>query len=91
MKDQDLKKWSCVQLKTFLRERGLKTSGKKADLVLRVLDANEDGVPTSVQSEKDTAERLAKNLTSDDGNILPDPKNTDNWVEGQFCVAKGDI
>ena len=46
MEDKDLRSWTCSLLKAFLSDRGLKPSRRKAELILRVLEAQENGVPT---------------------------------------------
>ena len=63
------------ELKSFLKLRGLKTSGRKEELIARVFIAFENDVPlvkTAVEVEEDLKETYFKKLKIDDRNI-PDP------------------
>ena len=41
---EDFNRWNVDNIREFLRERGLKTSGKKAELVALAYSANQLGI-----------------------------------------------
>ena len=79
-----LSKMKVEELKTFLRLRGLKVSGKKQELVARVFIAIENGIevlPTALEMEKQLSADYAEKLQID-GTILPDPfALEDGWLD----------
>ena len=63
------------ELKTYLKERGLKTSGRRVELVARVFAASENNVPvvkSAVEIETDVIQEYIKKLDID-GHGIPDP------------------
>ena len=82
--DYDLiSKMSLEELKNYLKIRGLKSNGRKNQLVARVFEASENGVKlikTAVKVEADLkTEHLAK-LKIDDKNILCPFKIPHGWM-----------
>ena len=78
------------ELKTYLKERGLKTSGRRVELVARVFAASENNVPvvkTAVEIEADLKQEYIKKLDID-GYGIPDRflLRKDGWRK-----KKGDI
>ena len=72
------------ELKTYLKERGLKTSGRRVELVARVFAASENNVPvvkTAVEIEADLKQEYIKKLDID-GYGIPDPFSLEEgWLE----------
>ena len=58
-----ISKMKAVELKTFLRLRGLKASGKKEELVARVFVAAENNVPV-LKTAQDVPAEIAENYVS---------------------------
>ena len=77
-------KMNVDELKTFLKLRGLKLSGKKEELVARVFIAIENGVKqikTAVEIEGELKNEYQKKLKFDD-RLIPDPfKIPHGWME----------
>ena len=71
------------ELRRWLKARSLKTTGRKQELIDRVIKAKEDGTETI--EERETREkkvretRAAEKLRSPLEN-LPDPKTLNNWT-----------
>ena len=88
---EDFLSWTVTSLKDFLAIRGLKQSGKKAELVARAFGAHELGVPKKFTQEqifanikKEYVNRLKENGIKTDPNGLPDEAWTDSvqtWPE----------
>ena len=72
------------ELKTYLKERGLKTSGRRVELVARVFAASENKVPfakSAVEIEADLKQEYIKKLDID-GYGIPDPFSLEEgWLE----------
>ena len=69
------------ELKSYLRLRGLKTSGKKEELVARVFVAIENDVPlvkTAEEVEKEVAFNYHQKLNLETEAIIPDPFRLDS-------------
>ena len=70
------------ELRRWLKARSLKTTGRKHELIDRVIKAKEDGTETI--EERETREKMvretraAEKLHSPSEN-LPDPKTLNNW------------
>ena len=79
-----ISKMKSNELKTFLRLRGLKTTGRKEELVARVFVAIENDVPivkTAEESERENLQEYNSKL-SIDGSSIPDPfQLRDGWLE----------
>ena len=81
------------ELKSFLKLRGLKTSGRKEELIARVFIAFENDVPlvkTAVEVEEDLKETYFKKLKIDDRNI-PDPFQIPHgwcYVLANACIPR---
>ena len=73
------------ELKSFLRLRGLKLTGKKNELVARVFVAVENDIPvvkTAEDIEKEMAASYQDKLILEDGVIMPDPfKLETGWLK----------
>ena len=90
MEDIELIKGMKVQeLKDFLRLRGLKVSGKKAELVARAFVAVENKVKTVK-----TAEEVQKEIRLEyeqklvfGGESFPDPMTLDGWVNEEVGIS----
>ena len=70
-----ISKMKVDELKNFLRLRGLKVSGRKADLVARVFVAAENNVPvvkTAEEVEKEIAKEYSDKLILGE-EVIPDP------------------
>ena len=87
-KNMDLEMISTMkveELKTFLRLRGLKLTGKKNELVARVFVAVENDIPvvkTAEDIEKEMAASYQDKLILEDGVIMPDPfKLETGWLK----------
>lgn len=83
----EIKMWNVEALKAFCRQRNLKLSGRKAELVARVFAASEMNVkiePTAEERCREVQEAKSKLLKTPDG-ILPDPDGLkDCWLtEGE--------
>ena len=77
-------KLTVVELKTYLRLRGLKLSGRKQELIARVFAASENDVQP-IQSAPEVEQQLHteyKEKLKMDGNIeIPDPlKTEEGWM-----------
>lgn len=87
----DFLSWTVSSLKDFLAVRGLKQSGKKAELVARAFGAHELGLPKKFTQEqifqsikKEYERRLKGNGIKTDPNAVPDDSWADNvqtWPE----------
>ena len=71
------------ELQRWLKARGLKTTGRKQELIDRVIKAKEDGTETikgrETREKKVRETRAAEKLRSPSEN-LPDPKTLNNWT-----------
>lgn len=57
-----LQKCTVPELKAFCKERGLKCTGKKSDLLSRLIDYNKSGTDTSVQEKASPPKVSKKNV-----------------------------
>ena len=78
------------ELKNYLKIRGLKTLGKKNELVARVFSAMENNIipmKTAVEVEEDLKKEYGKKLRVDD-RLIPDPfKIPHGWLEEDEGMA----
>ena len=72
------------ELKTWLKARGLKVSGRKQDLITRVTKAEQDGTELLVNREmreKNEREKRMIDKLKTPFEDLPNPKTLNNWTE----------
>ena len=90
MEDIELIKGMKVQeLKDFLRLRGLKVSGKKAELIARAFVAVENKVKTVKTAEEvqeDIRLEYEHNLVFG-GESFPDPMTLDGWLNEEVGIS----
>ena len=83
-------KMKVEELKTYLRLRGLKVSGRKVELVARVFAASENNVQplkTAEEVEAEIADEYKAKLSLKDF-VLPDPFHIkDGWIEKEKGVT----
>ena len=83
-------KMKVEELKTYLRLRGLKVSGRKVELVARVFAASENNVQpvkTAEEVEAEIADEYKAKLSLKDF-VLPDPFHIkDGWIEEEKGVT----
>ena len=87
---EDFGRWRVDLLKEFLRKRGLKCKGKKAELVALAFSAEFLGLPVKLSKEEVSVKNAIdyqKLLTPVTGTKLPDPVTDliDGWL-GQTLV-----
>ena len=76
--------WRSDALKLYCRQRGLKVSGSKQELVARVFAASEMGIPVQPTAEEriaTTANEKARLLDLGNGSSLPDPSTLTCFVK----------
>ena len=72
----EVNSWRSDALKLYFRQRGLKVSGSKRELVARVFAASEMGIPVQPTAEEriaTAANEKARLLHLGNGSSLPDP------------------
>ena len=78
------------ELKSYLRLRGLKTSGKKEELVARVFVAIENDVPlvkTAEEVEREVAFDYHQKLNLEAEGIIPEPFRLDSgWLSEEVGI-----
>ena len=78
----DFSRWKVPELKEYIRDRGLKTTGRKVELVAFAYGANHMGVDTKRSSieerVKNKQDHLALLKIIDD--TIPDPLFLKGWV-----------
>ena len=75
--------WRSGALKLYCRQRGLKVSGSKQELVARVFTALEMGIliqPNAEERIATTANEKARLLDLGNGSSLPDPSTLKDWL-----------
>ena len=79
------------ELKDFLRLRGLKSSGKKEELAVRVSFATENDLPvlkTAEEVQADITKEYGRKLCMNGGNMIPDPLKLDHgWLNEQEGIT----
>lgn len=86
----DFSRWRVPELKEYLRDRGLKTTGRKVELVALAYGANQMGVDT----KKSCVEEKMKNkqdyleLLSINEETIPDPLFLKGWVSEQTGITQ---
>ena len=84
VKTDEFKSWKKPELQKWLRNHGLKVTGTKEELVIRVENAKRTGVETVVEriarEKKEITKRAVEKLSTPT-EILPDPKNLKSWTK----------
>lgn len=86
----EIKLWGKLQLQRFLRERGLKITGKKEELQALVYGASVLHVPVLPTKEEELAEKAAAYRTclAVDGQNLPDPLSLPSgWRKEKWAMT----
>ena len=84
VKTDDIKSWKKLELQKWLRIHGLKVTGTKDELVVRVENAKRAGVETVVERDAREKEEITKRAAaklSTPTEILPEPKNLKSWTK----------
>ena len=84
MADADLIQSRKDDLQKWLKARGLKTTGRKRELIDRVLKAKQNGIETTAEREtreKEQQEKRAAEKLQTPSEILPNPKTLNNWSQ----------
>jgi hypothetical protein len=82
VEDQNMyAKWTAVQMKAELKDRGLKTTGKKADLLERLLQVDADVLNMTTSPPPHQA----------DSAIAPSVDSTTSSADDQLCSDIGDV
>jgi len=84
VKTDDIKSWKKLELQKWLRIHGLKVTGTRDELVVRVENAKRAGVETVVERdarEKGEITKRAAAKLSTPTEILPEPKNLKSWTK----------
>ena len=82
--------WRSDALKLYCRQRGLKVSGSKQELVARVFAASEMGIPVQPTAEERiaaTANEKARLLDLGNGSSLPDPSTLKDWLRESDAIT----
>ena len=82
--------WCSDALKLYCRQRGLKVSGSKQELVARVFAASEMGIPVLPTAEEriaTTANKKARLLDFGNGSSLPDPSTLKDWLRESDAIT----
>ena len=82
--------WRSDALKLYCRQRGLKVSGSKQELVARVFAASEMAIPVQPTAEERitaTANKKARLLNLGDGSSLPDPSTLKDWLRESDAIT----
>ena len=66
MDDEELSTLTVVKLKERLKELGLSTSGKKADLIARIIDSEDDGDVILIDDDDDNLTYVATELAEEE-------------------------
>ena len=88
----DFRRWKVPQLKEFLRNRGLKTTGTKDELTALAFGAEQLSVPVKLTAEEEIIQKKKQyqSLLNANGEQLPDPftELEDNWICEEKRVEK---
>ena len=91
----EVNSWRSDALKLYCRQRGLKVSGSKQDLVARVFAASEMGIPVQPTAEEriaTIANEKARLLELVIGSSLPDPSTLKDWLrESDTIISRPPI
>ena len=86
----EVNSWRSDALKLYFRQRGLKVSGSKQELVARVFAASEIGIPVQPTAEEriaTTANEEARLLDLGNGSSLPDPSTLKDWLRESDAIT----
>ena len=86
----EVNSWRSDALKLYCRQRGLKVSGSKQELVARVFAASEMGIPVQPTDEEriaTTANEKARLLDLGSGSSLPDPSTLKDWLRESDAIT----
>ena len=86
----DFSRWKVPELKDYLRDRGLKTTGRKVELVALAYGANQMGVDTKRSSieEKVKNKQDYSALLKINDDTIPDPLFLKGWVSEQSGITQ---
>ena len=90
MSYDDFSRWKVPELKEYLRERGLKTTGRKVELMALAYGANQMGVDTKRSSieEKVKNKQDYSALLKINDDTIPDPLFLKGWVSEQSGITQ---
>jgi len=86
----EVNSWRCDALKLYCRQRSLKVSGSKQELVARVFAASEMGIPIQPNAEEriaTTENEKARLLDLGNGSSLPDPSTLKDWLRESDAIT----
>ena len=86
----DFSRWKVPELKEYLRDRGLKTTGRKVELVALAYGANQMGVDTKRSSieEKVKNKQDYSALLNINDDTIPDPLFLKGWASEQSGITQ---
>ena len=88
----DFRRWKVLELKEFLRIRGLKTTGTKDELTALAFGTKQLSVPVKLTTEEEIIQKKKQyqSLLNVNGEQLPDPftELKDNWISEETGVEK---
>ena len=89
----DFKRWKVPELKTFLRNRGLKTSGTKEELTALAYGAEQCSIPLKITAKEEAMARAEQyySLLKINGEQLPDPFvdiQESEWISEKTGMTK---
>ena len=78
-------------MKDYLRDRGLKHSGRKAELVALAYGASQMNVsckPTAIEKREKNRHEYKKLLKITDKDVIPDPLTLTGWIPEQTGISQ---
>ena len=87
----DFYRWKVPELKEYLRDRGLKTTGRKVELVALEYGANQMGVDTkrsSIEEKVKHKQEYSALLKMKNDDTIPDPLFLKGWVSEQSGITQ---
>lgn len=89
----DFRRWKVQQLREFLRNRSMKTTGTKDELTALAFGAEQLSVPVKLTSEEEKIQKKKQyqSLLNVNGRQLPDPftELEENWIGEEKGVKNG--
>ena len=86
----EVNSWRSDALKLYCRQRGLKVSGSKQELVTCVFASSEMGIPVQATAEEriaTTTNEKARLLDLGNGSSLPDPSTLKDWLRESDAIT----
>jgi hypothetical protein len=87
---EEMKLWKVPQLKNYLRDRGLKTTWRREELLALAFGAEQLGIPpkpSALEEKKAKAAQYQDRLTVN-GEKLPDPFMLKGWLDEENALDK---